>query len=185
MGHERPTPNHITHTAGPTPNHFSHTAGIYLACLDIQDTSLDFQGNGHFMDLNIRWHAPTGVFITEVFSKRRSPQYRATPFILTVPSAHSVLSESCNCKLGVVFSQWWRFSTVCTTYTVKGSWRPPLTCLNGVGKQVIQTRFPYPGLHKALQKDWAIPRAPTSGSRATLPLCLHNLPLPLPWPPPL
>ena len=87
--------------------------GIYPRCLDIQDTSLEDQSTGHFMDLHIRWHPSTRIFTTAVFDKRKSPQYRTIPTILTVPSAHSCLSETC--KLAVIFSQLWRFRTLCNT----------------------------------------------------------------------
>jgi hypothetical protein len=87
--------------------------GIYPLCLAIQDTSLPDQSNGHFMDLDIRWHYPTRNFITGVFDKRKSPEYRPIPHIHTVPSAHSCLADTC--KMGVIFSQLWRFKNVCTT----------------------------------------------------------------------
>eukprot|EP00884_Botryococcus_braunii_P019881 jgi/Botrbrau1/6577/Bobra.0189s0004.1 len=87
--------------------------GIYPLCLAIQDTSLPDQSNGHFMDLDIRWHYPTRNFITGVFDKRNSPEYSPIPHIHTVPSAHSCLAEQC--KLGVIFSQLWRFRNICTT----------------------------------------------------------------------
>jgi hypothetical protein len=87
--------------------------GIYPLCLAIQDTSLPDQSNGHFMDLDIRWHYPTRNFITGVFDKRKSPEYSPIPYIHTVPSAHSCLADTC--KMGVIFSQLWRFKNVCTT----------------------------------------------------------------------
>lgn len=87
--------------------------GIYPACLSIQDTSSDNGPGGEFMDLNIEWFQPTSGFHVGVFDKRQSPQYRAIPWIITVPSAHSCLSEIC--KWGVVFAQLWRFRLLCTT----------------------------------------------------------------------
>jgi hypothetical protein len=87
--------------------------GIYPVCLAIQDTSSGTEFGGEFMDLDIQWFQPTSGFHVGVFDKRQSPQYRAIPWIITVPSAHSCLSEIC--KWGVVFAQLWRFRLLCTT----------------------------------------------------------------------
>ena len=89
--------------------------GLYPPCLSIQDTSSGTEYSGEFMDLDIQWFAPTRCFHTAVFDKRNSPQYRAIPNIITVPSAHSCLAGTC--KWGVVFSQLWRFRLLCTTPT--------------------------------------------------------------------
>jgi hypothetical protein len=65
------------------------------------------------MDLDIQWSPPTDGFVTKIYDKRRSPDYRAIPDILTVPSAHSCLMRAS--KLGVIHSQLWRFRLLCTT----------------------------------------------------------------------
>ncbi len=67
---------------------------------------------GHFRDLDIRRHYPTRNFTTGVFDKRKSPQDVKIPRILTVPSAHSCLTDTCD--FGIVSSQLWHICNICT-----------------------------------------------------------------------
>jgi hypothetical protein len=83
----------------------SSVQGIYPSCLEIQDTSTGSEFGGSFMDIDIQWYSPVRAFQTGVFDKRTSPQYRDIPNIITVPSAHSCLAETC--KWTVIFSQLW------------------------------------------------------------------------------